>query len=142
MNDNINETPPRPSPLLKGRVREGLDKYFTGNKDEKIFDESDGELPDLAKVVAFEKEKLKEKYEKRKQIILKLKEFKMLSTLKNLVDFLLKFKNAITNIAGFIFALASFLREYLMSNEPNLWNVIMALAVWIIAYFTGKSPLK
>jgi len=131
------------SPLGRGTEGVGtVDKHFTGDPDKKIFDEPIGDLPNLAEELKIQNEKLKIKYEKRKQIILKLKEFTMLNTLKKFVDFLLKYKNAVTNIAGFIFALATFVNEYLVSNDPNIWNLIMAVGVWIVAYFTGKSPLK
>ena len=119
-----------------------VDKHFTGDPDKKIFDENVTHLPEVRKEVESIEWKVKRKYEKRKQIILKLKEFPMLNTLKKIVDFLLKYKNAVTNAVGFIFALAVFLNEYLVNNEPNVLNLIMAVVVWIVAYFTGKSPLK
>lgn len=67
----------------------------------------------------------------------------MLEKIQSVIAFLLKYKNVITNAVGFVFALAVWLNEFLLTNsKPNVLNLITSLVVWCVAYFTGKSPLK
>lgn len=65
-----------------------------------------------------------------------------MGTIQKVYEFVLKYKNAVTNAVGFLFALAIFLQEFFLSNEkPKLLNLLTALVVWCVAYFTGKKKV-
>jgi len=58
--------------------------------------------------------------------------------LKKVVDFLVAKKNVLTNVIGFIFALAVVLKDQL-ANTTDTFTILQAVGVFIIAWFTGKT---
>lgn len=60
--------------------------------------------------------------------------------MKKIIEFVLKYKNGITTAWGAIIGLAMLLKPMFENSTPDIWTVIQAVGVYLIGYFTGKSP--
>ena len=86
-------------------MNDSIDKYFTGDPEKKIFEETNGELPSVDEQLKIKNSKLKIKYEKRKQIIINTKKIKRvemsqvgIQETKDVVSALCSFANTLTNV--------------------------------------------
>lgn len=57
-------------------------------------------------------------------------------------DFLVKFKDIVTTIAGFIPLVYVVIDTFNNWDGVNIRNLLMALAVAVVGWFTGKKSVK